>query len=365
MHRLWRYFIICTLITLGSFQFIFYSETGKLPIPGDHLVDLLLVLVFANAGAAALYFLNLRFNKLIPWYRNRSVRFFAETLTGFILFVLLGFLFYYGYLKQVIPESENRSFWAEYWDGAVKLAIICTAVLYLTSLVNFLLFSYNQYAVYQIEALQTEREQANFRFEALKSQLSPHFLFNSLNTISSLMYKDIKISENFIRKLATSFHYVLKTENRKLVDIKEELEMVKAFFYLQKIKYEDCVALEISLTPALVNSMVPPLALQMLVENAFKHNLICEEEILKIEIFDEEGKYIVVRNNFIRKPELLKIGNNLLERPPETASHKIGLNNIRKRYKYLSNKEVEIFFNDYFTVKLPVIIQENEEQVLL
>jgi two-component system, LytTR family, sensor kinase len=95
--------------------------------------------------------------------------------------------------------------------------------------------------------------------------------------------------------------------------------------------------------------------LQMLVENAFKHNLLNEKKQLKIEIFDEQKKFIVVRNNFIRKPELLKIGNNLIDRPQNENSHKIGLKNIRKRYQYFADKNIEITCDDFFTVKLPVI----------
>jgi sensor histidine kinase YesM len=99
----------------------------------------------------------------------------------------------------------------------------------------------------------------------------------------------------------------------------------------------------------------------MLVENAFKHNLINEDKQLKIEIYDEHKKFIVVRNNFIQKPELLKIGNNLVDRPQNGDSHKIGLKNIRKRYHYFANKDIDVLFDESFTVKLPVINNYLEE----
>jgi len=189
----------------------------------------------------------------------------------------------------------------------------------------------------------------------LKSQLSPHFLFNALNTISSLLYKDIHTSEDYIRKLAKTYQYILKTDKRKLVELEEELNMVKAFYYMQKTKYEDCLDLELNIHPALSKTFIPPLTIQMLVENALKHNKICNEKTLKIEIYDEGQKFIVVRNNIIQKPELLEIGNNLIERPQNNMSHKIGLKNIRQRYKYLADKKIDVVFDEYFTVKLPVI----------
>ncbi|NOX47377.1 MAG: hypothetical protein GXO89_10410, partial [Chlorobi bacterium] len=267
----------------------------------------------------------------------------------------LALIFVYGYVEQIVPVEENNSFWAEYWDGAVKFIIVTVVIIYIYSLVNFSVFSYNQYAYVQIEKLEMERNQVKLQFDALKSQLSPHFLFNALNTISSLLYKDIHTSEDYIRKLAKTYQYILKTDKRKLVKLSEELSMVRAFYFMQKIKYEDCLEMELNIPPALSETLVPPLTIQMLVENALKHNRICNEQILKIEIFNEGLEYILVKNNVIKKPELIEIGNNLVERPHNQKSHKIGLKNIRQRYKHLANKDIEVVFDESFTVKLPTI----------
>lgn len=284
-----------------------------------------------------------------------TIRFLTETISGIFIFLFLALIFVYAYIEQIVPIDENGTFWAEYWDGAIKLGIITIAIIFIISLVNFSVFSYNQYAYVQIEKLSIERDQVRLQFEALKSQLSPHFLFNALNTISSLLYKDISISEDYIRKLAKTYQYILETEKRKLVELSEELSMVKAFYFMQKIKYEDCLDLELNIHTALYKTLIPPLTIQMLVENAIKHNKICDEHTLKIEIYDENEKVIVVKNNIIQKPELIEIGNNLIERPQDQKSHKIGLKNIRQRYKYLADKNIEVIFDEYFTVKLPVI----------
>lgn len=284
-----------------------------------------------------------------------TIRFLVETISGIFIFLFLALVFIYAYVEQVVPVDENSTFWAEYWDGAVKLGIITIAIIYIYSLVNFSVFSYNQYAYVQIEKLIIERDQVKLQFEALKSQLSPHFLFNALNTISSLLYRDIETSENYIRKLAKTYQYILKTDNRKLVELSEELSMVKAFYFMQKIKYEDCLKLELNISPPLHKTLIPPLTIQMLVENALKHNKICNDQTLIIKIYDENEKFITVKNNVIQKPELLEIENNLIERPKNQKSHKIGLNNIRQRYKYLTEKNIEVNFEEFFTVKLPVI----------
>jgi sensor histidine kinase YesM len=355
MHWIWRNFIISTLLAIGVFYFIYYSETSLWPIVKDLWLEFLIVIFLVNIGGAFLFFSNLKLNKIIPWNKNMTIRFLAETISGIIIFLFLALIFVYAYVEQIIPMEENSTFWAEYWDGAVKFVIITVVIIYIYSLVNFSVFSYSQYAYVQIEKLSIERDQVKLQFEALKSQLSPHFLFNALNTISSLLYKDIQTSENYIRKLAKTYQYILKTDKRKLVRLSEELDMVKAFYFMQKIKYEDCLDLEVNISPALSETMIPPLTIQMLVENALKHNKICNEQTLKIEIYDEGLKFIVVKNNVIQKPELIEIDNNLVERPHNKKSHKIGLKNIRQRYKHLANKDIEVVFDEFFTVKLPTI----------
>ncbi|OQX75159.1 MAG: hypothetical protein B6D61_11005 [Bacteroidetes bacterium 4484_249] len=355
MHWIWRNFIISTLLSIGVFYFIYHSETGLWPVIENLWLELLIVIILANIGGAFLFFSNLKFNRIIPWHRNIPLRFLAETLTGIFTFSILLLIFVYGYIEQIVPLKENNTFWAEYLDGTIKLGIITIVLIYIYSLVNFSVFSYNQYAYVQIEKLSIEREQIKLQYEALKGQLNPHFLFNALNTISSLIYKDVSTSEDFIRKLAKTYQYILRTDNRKLVELSEELSMVRAFYFMQKIKFEDCFELEIKIPTALYKTLIPPLTIQMLVENALKHNLICDEQILKIKVYDEDSKFIIVSNNFIQKPELLKIGNNLIEKSHGITSHKIGLKNIKLRYKYFANKNTEVIFDDFFTVKLPVI----------
>ncbi|MEZ5198183.1 MAG: histidine kinase [Bacteroidales bacterium] len=353
MNWIIRNIIISSVLASGVFYFVYFSETGLWPVFSEHWLEFTLVLILANLGGIALYLTGKKMNHLIPWSKNRSLRFLVDTISGLLLYLALGWLFLNFYVKQVIPPDEFTLFWDEYWDGALKFVILITVLIYIVSLVNFSIFSYNQYAVGQIESLRLERDQKSLQFEALKSQLSPHYLFNSLNTISSLMYKDIRISENFIRKLAGTYQYILNTDNRRLVSLAEEVKMVEAYFYMQKIKYGDCIQFEVDLPPTLSETLIPPLSLQMLAENALKHNRICDESVLKIGIYNEDEKYIVVRNNINQKPELLKIGNNLIDRPDKSQSHKIGLKNIRKRYLYFTHKEIEVKINEYFPSNFP------------
>ncbi len=359
MNWLLRNLIIISLLTFGVFLFIFFSETGEIPQLKDHWEGLLLAVFLANLGGIGLYFSNLQFNKIIPWNKKRALRFVAEITSGLIVFALLAFIFYYTYVSPNIAFEEAGTFWVNYWDGIVKFGIILFVLIYIFSLVNFSMFSYNQYTVVQIESLRVDRDQVQLRFEALKSQLNPHFLFNALNTISSLLYKDIRLAEQYIRKLASTYRYILKTEDKHLVKVKDELDMVRSFFYMQQIKYEECISLDINIPTKLNETFIPPLTLQMLVENALKHNLINEDKPLRIEIFSDTD-YIVVKNNLIEKPILLKVGNDLYQRPQENGSHKIGLENIRKRYHYFARKDIDIIRNEHFIVRVPIIKQAIE-----
>lgn len=217
----------------------------------------------------------------------------------------------------------------------------------------------------QIETIRLERNQLNLQFEALKSQLSPHFLFNALNTISSLIYKDIRQADKFIRRLAATYRYILKTDDRKLVKLSDEVEMIKSYFFMQEIRYENCFNVVIELSNETLETFIPPLTLQMLAENALKHNSMSEEKPLLISIQQNNSNQIEVSNNIIEKPELVKIGNNLLDRPKENVSHKIGIKNIKKRYDYFTFKKVDIVIDKNFTVKLPIIHQSIEKPIIL
>jgi len=204
------------------------------------------------------------------------------------------------------------------------------------------MYTYNQYAVTQINALKNDRNQLKLQYEALKSQLSPHYLFNSLNTISSLVYKDANQAENFIRNLAQTYEYVLGKNNAIFVSLQEELDFVKSYNYLLQVRFENNVHLSIDIPEVFLKSSIPPLTLQMLVENAVKHN----------DVTDKNPVYITVKMN---KNSALVVENTKNIAENKKVSFAIGLSNIKKRYKLLSNKTVTVIDGEKFTVTLPII----------
>jgi len=184
-------------------------------------------------------------------------------------------------------------------------------------------------------------ENLKYKYQNLKSQVNPHFLFNSLNTLSEIVYEDSKKADSYIQTLSKIYRYILENEEIDLVWLDKEIEFVKQYFNIQKVRDNDKVSLEIDLKDAGKFKIVP-VSLQLLVENALKHNSRSEKMPLKIRI-ERSNDYIVISNNIQRK--------NILEN-----SSKTGLLNLRERVRLIINKDLIIEDdNNLFIVKIPVI----------
>jgi sensor histidine kinase YesM len=193
----------------------------------------------------------------------------------------------------------------------------------------------------EVAAAQQKKESIAAQYAALKNQVDPHFFFNSLSVLSSLIYENTDLSADYISHLAKHYRYILETNTDNVVIVEKELEILDSYYFLIKIRYQDLISLSVKLSAQTRSACkMLPHSLLMLVENAVKHNLFTKDNLLIIEIFEDE-EYIIVRNNLSRR--------KLLQ---ETTG--IGLKNIRKRYAMESNKEVLIEESgNYFAVKLP------------
>ncbi len=358
MTRILRNIVISSLVAIIIYVFVYYSETSKFPIFKENWIGILLAILLVVTAGIVLVFLNRLYNKVLPWNDKISLRFLVELVSGVLLSCLAAVIFIFTYILYIYPSSKFGLFeFIE--DGLVKFGILTIVFVYSYSLINFSIFSYNQYSMGQIKAIASERIQLDLRFEALKSQLNPHFLFNALNTISSLIYLDVKQAESYIRQLARTYDYILITNESKLVKLKDELEMISAYFYMHKIRFDESIELIIDDKIRISEGFIPPFTLQILVENALKHSVISEITPLKIEILGNNGSQLIVRNNIISRPQLQSSMDNLMNKVKDSDSYNIGLSNIINRYNHLVNKNIEITSGKFFTVKLP-IIKEHE-----
>lgn len=218
------------------------------------------------------------------------------------------------------------------------VTVIITIVITIIMTSRSFLFNWRQSA---IDAEKLQKESIAARYESLKNQVNPHFLFNSFNALTNLVYEDQDKAAKFIKQLSEVYRYVLDTRDKEVVPIEEELKFLKSYIFLQQIRFGEKLKIEIEITNA--QAQVAPLALQMLIENALKHNVASEDDPLFIKLYSSDD-YIVVENNIQKKTSYGE------------PSAGVGLENIRNRYDFLSNRKVEIIQNDKkFLVKLPAL----------
>lgn len=193
----------------------------------------------------------------------------------------------------------------------------------------------------KVEAEKFEKESISAKYESLKSQVNPHFLFNNLNALTNLVYEDQEKAVKFIKQLSEVYRYVLDTRDREVVPLEEEIKFINAYIFLQQIRFGNKLKIDVQLNGT--KCMVAPLSLQMLIENAIKHNVISEENPLSVKVYAGEH-YLTVENN-LQKKMIIK-----------EDSPKLGLENIKKRYEYLSDKKVIVEESaSKFVVHLPFI----------
>lgn len=344
--------VLATAGTLGVlfYAYLHFSENNIFPPIASVGREIFASIFIGWVLGIALYLFNRQLDMWIPWRKYFAARF----LTGYFSNLAIGLAITIGLALAFIHLSGKESFWTGLTprdeDVIVKITILLLTSLFIYKVVYALLYSYQHYAIAQIETLQSERKQLELQFEALKGQISPHYLFNSLNTISSLLFKDLPSAEQFIRRLAQTYQYILATQSKKYVLLKEEIDFVQSYYYLLRIRFQQQLNVEINLPNGIMNSKIPPLTLQMLVENAVKHNTVTSDKKLFIYITAQDNTYLKVINT---KTGVLDT----------VSSFRVGLENIKRRYSYFTDKKIEVKDDDKFMVSLPVIHQkENVEQ---
>jgi len=233
------------------------------------------------------------------------------------------------------------------WDGLFKFNLFCSLAIILFTLVYEILFLNKERELDTKIVYQIDRERSQAELEALRKELDPHFIFNSLNTLNHLIVNNPQQAYMFNNKLAQVYKYFLVNKNNELISIYDELEFIDSYFFLLQIRHDNKLTLHTELNGNDERvTMIPPFALQILVENAIKHNEFSEVKPLNIKI--------TVNN------EYLKVCNNVKPKPYLVHSTGIGLKNLSSRYKILCNRDIVIENTDeYFAVRLPLIKQPN------
>ena len=325
----------------GISLFVYYNLIGQFP----GIVQGLML----STGTGVLGVLQLwSFYKISQWLNQRipleeqfSIRIILDFIINASFGILTSGIILMGVLYGVNQKPVSE-IWLSYKESFLTLWILIVVLVLMYNIIMLVFYAYYHYAEGQISDVKIERKQLKLQFDALKSQLSPHYLFNSLNTISSLIHQDTIRAEDFIRRLADTYQYILNTHQQQLISLDKEIEFVRAYYYLLCVRYEEGLNLEINIPDQLLNYKVPPLTVQILVENAIKHNVFSKDRPLNI--------YLGVIDN-----TGLKVVNNKTQSPEKVKSTHIGLKNIEKRYSYFTKSKIKIIDQQDFEVNVPII----------
>ena len=282
-----------------------------------------------------------RLSKKYDWREFGLTRFVYEWIAVQCYILLVMVLF------EIIPRlllGEMSSDLANASSmGTVKEVFVFGSIILL--FVHFIrsgVYFYNQWHRYLVQSEKLKKETIKVQFESLKQQVNPHFLFNSLNALTSLIYKDQDLAAKFVEQLSKVYRYVLENKDKELVTLHTELDFIYSYLFLLKIRFRENLRVEIDVPSELMNHQVAPLTMQLLMENAIKHNIVSRDEPLSIHVY-VEGDYIIIKNN-------------LQLRESHEESTGVGLKNIINRYKFITDKKVGVEVTaESFVAKLPLL----------
>ncbi len=335
------YLFSAAVTGISLYIYLYYSHFESTPGLPANLTGFSITILISVFSVLSMLAFNGFLDKFISWKQHFVIRFGMSFLAGLLICMIFVLLTGGGYII-ITEEISYAALFGLYNNELIKLLILLFFVMLVFQAAYFSFYSYYQYAVVQLSKVADRRVQLKLKFEALKSQLNPHFLFNSLNTISSLIYRDPDSAEEFIRRLAITYQYVISTNKDQLVRLENEVEFIKSYYHLLKVRFENALNLEINLPANVLGSSIPPLTLQILIENAVKHNRIDKSHPLNIYIGSIDNTY-------------LRVTNTKGETPVQVNSFHVGLDNIKKRYAFYTTDLIKIEDNGKFTVQLPVI----------
>ena len=306
---------------------------------------------FINFGFYQLYSFVLGYSNMyffdylekLNWGPGRiNIKRIAIGISGSVIITMIGLFLLRLFISTIIYGQSLEVFMAnqQFNHYAFGLWITLTIVI----IFHFVYF-YNRYQKSKIKEQKVIAGTASAKFDALKNQLDPHFLFNSLNVLTSLIDENPKNAQKFTTALSKVYRYVLEQKNKDLVTVDEELNFARTYMSLLKMRFEDSIIFDIPERASNPDSKVVPLSLQLLLENAVKHNTVTSSKPLHIKIY-EDAENLIVENNLQPKQIVKK-------------SSGVGLENIRQRYNILSNKKVIINQQaERFAVAIPMLTKQ-------
>ena len=301
----------------------------------DFFTSVLITILVWEGNLRIDSWMNIKF----PWVSKPGRRILIQLPISMFFSAFVIYLSMLGFSEFVCnaPDSARDSF----MKTAVIIGVMVSIIL-LSIEIGMQFFGHWKTSLLEVEKYRTESVQA--QLQNLKNQINPHFLFNNLSVLSSLVYKNQDKAVDFINQLSKVYRYLLDNRNNEFITVSDELTFVNSYNYLLQIRFDKNIVFNMDIDDKYLAKFIPPMSLQMLIENAVKHNEISNEQPLTITITISEN-YLVV-------------SNNLQLRTNQEPSSKTGLQNIKDRYKHFTDKEIGVFAKQkLFTVKIPLLNQ--------
>lgn len=342
--KLIRYTQKDTLISLGILP-VYYFLLNYLMLGKSYvqqldifiLSTLLVFLIWTPAfflHALPAVYLRKRFPHIRQTWKRLSLALCVHALMSAIIITFLFYFYEWIDFPQYTFDAGNL-FWA------ILLGVVGNLIV---NIIYESVYTFEKWSQTIAETEKLKKANLQSQLDSLKQQVNPHFLFNSLNTLSSLIDEDTDKAELFIEELSSVYRYLLQTNENALTTLRDELTFIESYFHLLKTRYGSGIDLRVTIAPVFQTAQLPPLTLQMLVENAVKHNVILSDQPLLIRIETTDSGRLVVTNNVQRK--------NV-----RVLSNGVGLANIATKYQLLGQQGLEIQnTNECFSVTLPLLV---------
>lgn len=278
--------------------------------------------------------LNYKLDEVLPYEKSIPWRITVQISIGVVFSAFVRFLIY-EFGEPNLPFKLDRLFLAATW----VLYMLAGSVINIIFITRYFLSRWKE-SLLLTERL--EKEKAQVQFDNLKNQLNPHFLFNALTSLNSLIFENQELASQFLQQLSKVYRYVLQNKDKNFVTVQTELDFIKNYVQLIQTRFGEAIRITIDIRDDALQRAIVPVTFQILIENAIKHNVVDKGRPLTIEILTI-GDYVVVSNNMqLRK---------LVE-----ASNKVGLENLKSLYRFLTDNPVLIErTDDRFAVKVPLV----------
>lgn len=321
-------------------QFLFSKPVFNFSDITSFTFEFLESLYFTSLHWLSTRFMIVELRKKFPDFEFAQKRIFIQFSLAFAGGIILGPVFHMIY-HHLIGSFLNII--SIHDHDEIKMPAVLLIILLMVAIYEVIYFYHQlKHSILEREAVKQAHIQS--QWEGLRNQVNPHFLFNSMNTLMGIIDEDSILAKRFLKKLSKVYRYILESREDPLIPLDHEMEFIHSYVFLQQERFRGKLNVDFDISEQYGQYRIVPMSLQILFENAIKHNVISNKRPLSIEVFVQKN------------PDRLIIKNNLQLKTQVIDSTKLGLENLKKRYAFFTADQVQVEDTDgYFTVKIPLI----------